>query len=150
MYTNPRNTLGIELRTNSVNFCKLDDRQSTPLFLSKKIQSPNMPGAVVIFLSDLIRFLDRESPSFNICIGLEGVLNPSNRIVLLSSDMPYWNDVPLCDWLEIQTGKNVFLENLQNCARQAYSWQQVENFQFDHENTNAFGAALLASVATSH
>tara|TARA_B100000700_G_C14709025_1_gene698185 strand:+ start:119 stop:571 length:453 start_codon:yes stop_codon:yes gene_type:complete len=150
MPINCRNTLGIELRNNSVSLCKIDDQQCIPFFYTKKIKFPNMPGAVIIYLSELISFIDSESPSFIICIGLKAVLNSSKRIVLLSSDMPNWNDVPLCDWLEIQTGKKVILENLQNCAHQAYSWGQAENSQLNQKNTYAYGAALLALASTSH
>ena len=150
MLSNCRNSIGIELRNNYINFCKLDDTQRAPFFFKKEIKSPNMPGAVVIYLSELIRCIDSDSLSLGLCICLHGVFNTSNRIVLSSADMPHWHDVPLSDWLEVQTGKKVILENIRNCAHQAYSWQKAQNFHLDQDNANAFGAALLAFSLTFH
>ena len=63
-------------------------------------------------------------PSAGVAIGLgmPGPTDNARRIARKSINLPGWDDVPVADWLEAQTGLPTILENDANCAAVGEAW----------------------------
>ena len=55
-------------------------------------------------------------------LGMPGPTDNSRRIAKKSINLPGWDDVPVADWLEAQTGLPTILENDANCAAIGEAW----------------------------
>ena len=55
-------------------------------------------------------------------LGMPGPTDNSRRIARKSINLPGWDDVPVADWLEAQTGLPTILENDANCAAIGEAW----------------------------
>ena len=83
---------------------------------------PANPQSVVKAIADGVNRLNQNQTSSAIGLGVPGPTDPQRRIAKKSINLPGWDDVPVADWLEAQTGLPTMLENDANCAAVGEAW----------------------------
>ena len=83
---------------------------------------PAQPQPVVKAIALGIKQLNRDGNCSAIGLGMPGPTDSARRIAKKSINLPGWDDVPVADWLEAQTGIITVLENDANCAAIAEAW----------------------------
>ena len=83
---------------------------------------PANPQPVVDAIAKGAIQLSRNHNCSAIGLGVPGPTDEARRIAKKSINLPGWDDVPVADWLEAQTGFKTLLENDANCAAIAEAW----------------------------
>lgn len=83
---------------------------------------PANPRPVVNAIAHRIKQLNWDRNCSAIGLGVPGPTDDARRIAKKSINLPGWDDVPVADWLEAQTGLTTVLENDANCAAIAEAW----------------------------
>lgn len=84
---------------------------------------PASPEPVVNAIVRGVKQLSLNYSCGAIGLGMPGPTNKVRRIARKSINLPGWENVPVADWLESQTGLPTVLENDANCAAMAEAWQ---------------------------
>lgn len=91
---------------------------------------PANPKPVVEAIALGVKQLSRKHTCKAIGLGMPGPTDNARRIAKKSINLPGWDDVPVADWLEAQTGLATILENDANCAAVGEAWLGAgRNFQ---------------------
>ena len=90
--------------------------------ISLPTPQPANPEPVVKAIAQGIKKLDPDRTCEAIGLGLPGPTDKARRIARKSINLPSWDDVPVADWLESQTGLPTILENDANCAAIGEAW----------------------------
>ena len=83
---------------------------------------PANPKPVVNAIALGVRQLQQDFNCQAIGLGMPGPTDNKRRIAKKSINLPGWDDVPVADWLEAQTGLLTILENDANCAAIGEAW----------------------------
>ena len=84
---------------------------------------PANPKPVVKAISAGAKQLSANFDCGAIGLGMPGPTDKARRIARKSINLPGWDDVPVADLLEVQTGLPTVLENDANCAAIGEAWQ---------------------------
>ena len=90
--------------------------------ISLDTPQPANPEPVVNAIALGIKQLQQDFNCQAIGLGMPGPTDNSRRIARKSINLPGWDDVPVADWLEAQTGLPTILENDANCAAMGEAW----------------------------
>ena len=90
--------------------------------LSLVTPQPANPQPVVNAIAQGVNQLNQNKTSGAIGLGVPGPTDTDRRIAKKSINLPGWDDVPVADWLEIQTKLPTILENDANCAAIGEAW----------------------------
>lgn len=90
--------------------------------ISLATPQPANPEPVVKAIAQGVKQLDRDYTCKAIGLGMPGPTDNARRIAKKSINLPGWDDVPVADWLEAQTGLPTVLENDANCAAIGEAW----------------------------
>jgi len=91
---------------------------------------PANPKPVVRAIASGIKQLNLNYTCGAIGLGVPGPTDNDRRIAKKSINLPGWDDVPVADWLEADTGLTTVLENDANCAAIGEAWLGAgQNFQ---------------------
>ena len=83
---------------------------------------PATPTAVLAAMMAGIAQVDPENQARAIGIGTPGPADAAGRIARVAINLAGWQDVPLADWVEAQTGLPTVLANDANCAGLGEAW----------------------------
>ncbi|MEM7594785.1 MAG: ROK family protein [Cyanobacteria bacterium P01_A01_bin.83] len=83
---------------------------------------PTEPKPVVKAIAQGVKQLNLDHTCGAIGIGLPGPTDTLRRIAKKSINLIGWDDVPVADWLEAETGLPTVLENDANCAAMGEAW----------------------------
>jgi glucokinase len=90
--------------------------------ISLATPQPANPEAVVKAIAQGVQQLNLNRTGKAIGLGMPGPTDKARRIARKSINLPGWDDVPVADWLEAQTGLPTVLENDANCAAIGEAW----------------------------
>ena len=90
--------------------------------ISLDTPQPANPKPVVNAIALGIKQLQQDFNCQAIGLGMPGPTDNSRRVARKSINLPGWDDVPVADWLEAQTGLPTVLENDANCAAIGEAW----------------------------
>ena len=90
--------------------------------ISLPTPQPANPKPVVRAIAKGVMQLDPDRTCQAIGLGMPGPTDKAKRIARKSINLPGWDDVPVADWLESQTGLSTILENDANCAAIGEAW----------------------------
>jgi glucokinase len=83
---------------------------------------PANPRAVVQAIAQGVQQINQDHNCQAIGLGVPGPTDTARRLAKKSINLPGWDDVPVADWLEAQTGLPTILENDANCAAIGEAW----------------------------
>ena len=83
---------------------------------------PATPEAVVKSMVEAIAQLTPTGNCLALGVGTPGPADKSGRIAKVAINLSGWQDVPLADWLEAQTGLPTTVANDANCAGLGEAW----------------------------
>ena len=83
---------------------------------------PANPKPVIKTIAQGVKQLNLDYTCGAIGLGMPGPTDKARRIARKSINLPGWDDVPVADWLEAQTGLPTVLENDANCAAIGEAW----------------------------
>lgn len=108
---------------------------------------PAQPQPVVRAIAQGVKQLNSNYTCGAIGLGLPGPTDPTRRIARKSINLPGWDDVPVADWLEADTGLPTVLENDANCAAIGEAWlgaaQEFKDFILLTLGTGVGGGIFL-------
>ena len=90
--------------------------------ISLPTPQPANPKPVVKAIAQGVKQLDPDRTCRAIGLGMPGPTDKARRIARKSINLPGWEDVPVANWLESQTGLPTVLENDANCAAIGEAW----------------------------
>jgi glucokinase len=90
--------------------------------ISLATPQPASPQPVVKAIAQGIKQLQKDYDCRAIGLGVPGPTDKTRRIARKSINLPGWDDVPVAEWLEAQTGLSTRLENDANCAAIGEAW----------------------------
>jgi glucokinase len=108
---------------------------------------PSTPVAVTEALVTSVNQLKNKYNCMAIGLGTPGPTDGEGRIAKVAINLHNWQDVPLADWLESQTGLPTKIANDANCAGLGEAWlgagQNFTNFILLTLGTGIGGAIIL-------
>ncbi|MDJ0728776.1 MAG: ROK family protein [Crocosphaera sp.] len=108
---------------------------------------PATPEAVVKTMVDAIAQLTSEQNCLALGVGTPGPADKSGRIAKVAINLSEWENVPLADWLEAQTGLPTTIANDANCAGLGEAWlgagKDYQNLIMLTLGTGVGGAIIL-------
>ena len=114
--------IGIDLGGTAIKLgCFLSDGTCLST-VSIPTPQPANPKPVVEAIAMGVKQLNSDSTCSAIGLGMPGPTDKARRIARKSINLPGWDDVPVADWLEAQTGLPTVLENDANCAAIGEAW----------------------------
>ncbi len=108
---------------------------------------PATPEAVVKRMVEAIAQLNPTENCLALGVGTPGPADKSGRIAKVAINLSGWQDVPLADWLEAQTGLPTTIANDANCAGLGEAWlgagKDYQNLIMLTLGTGVGGAIIL-------
>lgn len=108
---------------------------------------PANPQPVINAIASGVKQLNLAGSCQAIGLGMPGPTDCARRIAKKSINLPGWDDVPVADWLEAQTGLTTILENDANCAAIGEAWlgagQDFQDFILLTLGTGVGGSIFL-------
>mgnify|MGYP006224128635 CR=1 FL=1 len=108
---------------------------------------PATPKAVVKSMVEAIAQLTPTGNCLALGVGTPGPADKSGRIAKVAINLSGWQDVPLADWLEAQTGLPTTVANDANCAGLGEAWlgagKDYQNLIMLTLGTGVGGAIIL-------
>ena len=115
--------------------------------ISVPTPQPANPQPVVEAIAFGVKQLNHDFTCSAIGLGVPGPTDKTRRIAKKSINLPGWDDVPVADWLEAQTGLTTVLENDANCAAIGEAWlgagRQYQDFILLTLGTGVGGGIFL-------
>ena len=115
--------------------------------ISVATPQPAKPNSVVKAIAEGVKQLNLNYTCGAIGLGLPGPTDHARRVARKSINLPGWDDVPVADWLEAQTGLPTVLENDANCAAMGEAWlgagQEFQDFILLTLGTGVGGGIFL-------
>jgi glucokinase len=122
--------LGIDLGGTAIKLGKFLQDGTCLETITIATPQPANPEPVIQAIAQGIDQLNLDRSCGAIGIGLPGPTDNARRIAKKSINLPGWDDVPVADWLEAQTGLPTLLENDANCAAIGEAWLgAAKNFE---------------------
>ncbi len=114
--------LGIDLGGTAIKLGKFLQDGTCLETITIATPQPANPEPVIQAIAQGIDQLNLDRSCGAIGIGLPGPTDNARRVARKSINLPGWDDVPVADWLEAQTGLPTLLENDANCAAIGEAW----------------------------
>ena len=155
MENNLDRVLGVDLGGTAIKIGKFLRDGTCLTSVSLATPQPATPQPVIDAIAQGIKQLNRDQKCGAIGFGVPGPTDTSRRIAKKSINLPEWDDVPVADWLESQTGLPTILENDANCAAIGEAWlgagRKFRNFILLTLGTGVGGAIFLdGKLFTGH
>ena len=114
--------IGVDLGGSAIKMGVFVEDGTCLKSISLSTPQPANPKPVVNAIAQGIKQLQQDFNCKAIGLGMPGPTDNTRRIAQKSINLPGWDDVPVADWLEAQTGLPTLLENDANCAAIGESW----------------------------
>ena len=114
--------IGIDVGGTAIKLGRFDRDGTCLESISVNTPQPANPKPVVEAIAQGVKQLNLDSTCGAIGLGMPGPTDKARRIARKSINLPGWDDVPVADWLETQTGLPTVLENDANCAAIGEAW----------------------------
>jgi glucokinase len=114
--------IGIDLGGTAVKLGRFLEDGTCLETISLPTPQPANPEPVVKAIAQGVQQLNLNRTCKAIGLGMPGPTDKARRIARKSINLPGWDDVPVADWLEAQTGLPTVLENDANCAAIGEAW----------------------------
>jgi glucokinase len=114
--------IGIDLGGTAIKLGRFLEDGTCLETISLTTPQPANPEPVVKAIAQGVQQLNLNRTCSAIGLGMPGPTDKARRIARKSINLPGWDDVPVADWLEAQTGLPTVLENDANCAAIAEAW----------------------------
>jgi len=115
--------------------------------LSCPTPQPSAPDAVLRAILDAISTLRPHYRIAAVGIGTPGPVDSAGRVARVAINLVGWNQIPLADWIEQQTGYPTVLANDANCAGLGEAWlgagRSAQNLIMLTLGTGVGGAIIL-------
>lgn len=139
--------LGIDLGGSAIKLGRFLEDGTCLETISVATPQPAEPKAVVNAIALAVKQLNLDCTCRAIGLGVPGPTDNTRRIAKKSINLPGWDDVPVADWLEAETGLATILENDANCAAIGEAWlgagRQFDNFILLTLGTGVGGGIFL-------
>lgn len=117
-----QNIIGVDLGGSAIKMGVFIEDGTCLQSISLATPQPAQPQSVVNAIAEGIKQLQQDYTCQAIGLGVPGPTDRTRRIARKSINLPGWDDVPVADWLEAQTGLPAMLENDANCAAMGEAW----------------------------
>lgn len=114
--------IGIDLGGTAIKLGRFLQDGTCLATISLPTPQPANPQLVVQAIAQGVKQLNLNHACKAIGLGMPGPTDKTRRIARKSINLPGWDDVPVADWLEAQTGLPTVLENDANCAAMGEAW----------------------------
>ncbi|PSB09379.1 glucokinase [Pleurocapsa sp. CCALA 161] len=114
--------IGIDLGGTAIKLGRFLQDGTCLATISLPTPQPANPQLVVKAIAQGVKQLNLNHACQAIGLGMPGPTDKTRRIARKSINLPGWDDVPVADWLEAQTGLPTVLENDANCAAMGEAW----------------------------
>ncbi|MEO1095637.1 MAG: ROK family protein [Cyanobacteria bacterium J06638_28] len=121
--TDSLQVIGLDLGGTAIKLGRFTSDGSCVQLLQVPTPKPSTPEAVVAAMVSTINELDPDRTAKAIGIGTPGPADAAGRVARVAINLDGWQDVPLADWVEKQTGLPTILANDANCAGLGEAWQ---------------------------
>lgn len=123
--------IGVDLGGTAIKLGRFERQGTCTESLTVPTPQPATPEAVTAAIITAIQTLDPEQQTVAIGVGTPGPADRQGRIARVAINLAGWQDVPLADWLEAQTGRSTVLANDANCAGLGEAWLGAGQFYQD-------------------
>lgn len=141
------NIIGVDLGGSAIKMGVFIENGTCLKSISLPTPQPANPQSVVKAIAQGVKQLQEEFTCQGIGMGMPGPTDNSRRIAKKSINLPGWDDVPVADWLETQTGLPTMLENDANCGAMGEAWlgagKRFQNFIFLTLGTGVGGGIFI-------
>lgn len=142
-----KEVIGVDLGGTAIKMGRfLEDGTCIESF-SVATPQPAEPKSVIKAIASGVQQLQKDNNCCAIGLGVPGPTDQQNRIAKKSINLPGWDDVPVAQWLEAQTGLPTLLENDANCAALGEAWlgagKQFSDFILLTLGTGVGGAIFI-------
>lgn len=117
-----QSVIGVDLGGTAIKLGKFDRQGSCLQTQTVATPQPATPEAVLAAIAEAVGQLDPSSESIALGMGTPGPADAQGRIAKVAINLDGWQDVPVADILEAQTGRRVILANDANCAGLGEAW----------------------------
>lgn len=121
--TTSSHVIGVDLGGTAIKLGRFTAEGTLVTSLTVPTPQPAIPEAVLMAIITAIADLDPEHTARAVGIGTPGPVDATGRIARVAINLAGWQDVPLADWVEAQTGLPTALANDANCAGLGEAWQ---------------------------
>jgi glucokinase len=139
--------LGIDLGGSAIKLGRFLEDGTCLETISVVTPQPAEPKPVVNAIALAAKQLNLDCTCRAIGLGVPGPTDNTRRIAKKSINLPGWDDVPVADRLEAETGLATILENDANCAAIGEAWlgagRQFDNFILLTLGTGVGGGIFL-------
>lgn len=147
MKNNLNRVIGVDLGGTAIKIGKFLRDGTCLETVSLATPQPANPQPVIDAIAQGVKQLNRDHTCGAIGFGVPGPTDTARRTAKKSINLPGWDDVPVADWLEAQTGLPTILENDANCAAIGEAWlgagRKFRNFILLTLGTGVGGAIFL-------
>lgn len=121
--TDSSQVIGLDLGGTAIKLGRFTADGTCVQSLQVSTPQPSTPEAVLATMVSAINELDPDCTAQAIGIGTPGPADAEGRIARVAINLDGWQNVPLADWVETQTGLPTVLANDANCAGLGEAWQ---------------------------
>ncbi|MFZ4639144.1 MAG: ROK family protein [Nodosilinea sp.] len=114
--------IGIDLGGSGIKLGRFTINGDCRAELTVPTPQPATPEAVVRAMVGAIAQIDPDHQAGAIGLGTPGPADAAGRIARVAINLTGWNNVPIADWLEDQTGLPTIVANDANCAGLGEVW----------------------------
>ncbi len=122
MENNLNVVIGVDLGGTAIKIGRFLRDGTCEKSISLVTPQPANPRAVVQAIAQGVQQINQDHNCQAIGLGVPGPTDTARRLAKKSINLPGWDDVPVADWLEAQTGLPTILENDANCAAIGEAW----------------------------
>ena len=117
-----KTVIGVDLGGTAIKLGRILADGTCAESISLVTPQPPEPQAVIKAIAIAVQQLNQNHDCLAIGFGTPGPTDTKRRIAKKSINLPGWDNVPVADWLEAQTGLRTILENDANCAGIGEAW----------------------------
>lgn len=114
--------MGIDLGGSAIKLGRFGPKGDCRAELTLTTPQPATPGAVVAAIVAGINQIDPDHQTRAIGLGTPGPADATGRVARVAINLEGWQDVPIADLLEDQTGRPTIVANDANCAGLGEAW----------------------------
>jgi glucokinase len=122
MGTTEQQVIGIDLGGTAIKLGRFAGNGTCLQELTVPTPQPSTPDAVVKAIAQAVSQVDPNHDAVAIGLGTPGPADATGRIARVAINLAGWQDVPIADWLETQTGLPTVVANDANCAGLGEVW----------------------------